>query len=92
MARVRAITDRFRAQWNQTAAPDREMPLVGTSGRMVVADTDAQARKYRDARWYASFMHLWRKFDNVPQFVTFPEDFDQACAMGMAVVGMPAFS
>lgn len=92
IARVRTITDRFRAQWAQTAAPGAEMPLIGTTRHMVVADTDAQARSIGArayARWHASFMHLWRKFDSAPQFATFPEDFDQACAMGMAVVGTP---
>jgi len=93
IARVREITDRFRAQWSLAGKIDVQMPLIGTSRHLVVASSDAQAqaicaRAY--ARWYASFMYLWKLHGTAPQFTPFPEDFSQAQKMGLAVAGSPA--
>lgn len=93
VARVREITDRFRQRWAATGRPRDAMPLMGTSRHLVVAATDGEAHRIASrayARWYASFMHLWRKHGSAPQFAPFPEDFDAACAMGLAVAGAPA--
>lgn len=93
IARVREITDRLRAQWQLAGHAEADLPLMGTSRHIVVADTDAQAqaiaaRAY--ARWYASFMYLWVRHGTVPQFTPFPEDFQQAQKMGLAVAGSAA--
>ncbi|VFR32534.1 Alkanal monooxygenase alpha chain [plant metagenome] len=93
IARVREITDRFRLQWAAAGKVERDLPLIGTSRHVVVAATDAQAlaiaaRAY--ARWYASFMYLWVRHGSVPQFAPFPESFQEAQRLGLAVAGSAA--
>jgi len=93
LARVRQITDRYRAEWAAAGHEPHDMPNVGTTRHVVVAPTDAQAlsiarRAY--ARWWASFMFLWKKHNASPQFSAFPEDFDAAFKAGLLAVGSPA--
>ena len=92
LARVREITDRYRAEWAAAGNPADKMPLVGTTRHLVIAETDGQAmdiarRAY--ARWYASFMFLWKKHGTAPMFAAFPEDFDAVHKAGLAAVGSP---
>ena len=56
---------------------------------IVVGQTDSDARAaaapaYR--KWFASLLHLWR-LHNIPIPLNFPEDFDDARAAGLCVVG-----
>ncbi len=93
IARVREITDRYRSLWAAAGHPAAQMPLVGTTRHVVIADTDAEAMsiaKRAYARWHASFMFLWNKHNAAPQFAAFPEDFDKVCEAGLAAVGTPA--
>ena len=93
LKRVREITDRYRSEWAAAGQPAAQMPLVGTTRHVVIAETDGKAmdiarRAY--ARWYASFMFLWNKHGSAPQFAAFPEDFDAVFKAGLAAVGSPA--
>ena len=93
LARVREITDLYRAQWAAAGHAAAQMPLVGTTRHLVIAETDGKAmdiarRAY--ARWYASFMFLWKKHNAAPVFAAFPEDFDAVFKAGLAAVGSPA--
>ena len=93
LKRVREITDRYRTEWAAAGHPAALMPLVGTTRHLVIAETDGKAmdiarRAY--ARWYASFMFLWKKHGSAPQFAAFPEDFDEVFKAGLAAVGSPA--
>ena len=93
LARVREITDRYRAEWAKAGHSPHTMPLMGTSRHMVIADTDAEAvaiarRAY--ARWWASFMYLWKKHGTQPQFAAFPQDFDTVHKAGLVIAGSPA--
>ncbi len=92
LPRVREITDRYRKEWAAAGHAPGSMPLVGTTRHLVIAETDGKAmdiarRAY--ARWYASFMFLWKKHDSAPQFAAFPEDFDAVHKAGLAAVGSP---
>jgi alkanesulfonate monooxygenase SsuD/methylene tetrahydromethanopterin reductase-like flavin-dependent oxidoreductase (luciferase family) len=91
--RVRQITDRFHERCAVSGLRDSARPLLGTSRHVVVAETDAQAlaraeRAY--ARWHASFMHLWRRHGQSPQFGGFPEDPKVAIEAGLVVAGTAA--
>ena len=93
LARVRQITDRYRAEWAAAGHASTDMPKVGTTRHVVIAPTDAQAlssarRAY--ARWWQSFMFLWKKHNAVPTFSAFPEDFDAAFKAGLIAAGAPA--
>ncbi|WP_028602151.1 LLM class flavin-dependent oxidoreductase [Ottowia thiooxydans] len=93
IARVREITDRFRAQWAGAGKAASALPLIGTSRHVVVAPTDAKALAIAErayARWYASFMYLWLRHGSAPQFTPFPESFQEAQKLGLAVAGSPS--
>ncbi len=93
LKRVREITDRYRSEWAGAGHPADTLPLVGTTRHVVIAETDAEAMKIARrayARWYASFMFLWKKHNSAPQFAAFPEDFDAVFKAGLAAVGSPA--
>jgi len=93
MARVRQITDRYRSEWAAAGHAAAAMPKVGTTRHVVVAPTDAQAQaiaRRAYARWWASFMFLWKKHNSQPTFSAFPEDFDEAFKAGLLAVGSPS--
>ena len=92
-APMRAIVERYRAEWAALGHTPETMPLIGLVRHMVVADTDAAARAlagpaYR--RWRESFLKLWIKHGKMPSpHAIFPETFEQAEAAGRAVAGSP---
>ena len=93
LARVREMTDRYRAEWAAAGHPPATMPLVGTTRHVVIAESEREAvdiarRAY--ARWHASFMFLWRKHGTQPMFAAFPEDFDAVRKAGLVAAGTPA--
>lgn len=88
---VRAITDAYRAAWAAAGRHAEDLPLLGRSHHLVVADTDAEALEllrpaYRE--WFASLDHLWRAHGvRVP--LGLPDDPDAALAMGVCIAGSP---
>lgn len=91
-AAVRVITDRYRAAWERRGNDPARIPYMGTARHVVIADSDAEAvtiarRAY--ARWWESFIFLWRRRGLKPPFTTYTEDFDAALASGQAIAGTP---
>jgi alkanesulfonate monooxygenase SsuD/methylene tetrahydromethanopterin reductase-like flavin-dependent oxidoreductase (luciferase family) len=91
-ADVRTITDAYRAEWARLGRAPDELPLLGRSQHIVVADTDAEALDllrpaYR--QWFSSLDHLWREHGTRVPLVT-PDDPDEAVAAGLAVAGSVA--
>lgn len=89
---VRAMTTRYRREWQAAGQPQTSLPLMGTTRHLVIAPTEREAtdlarRAY--TRWYASFMHLWVKNDAKPG-AYFPSTWDQLAAAGRALAGTPA--
>jgi alkanesulfonate monooxygenase SsuD/methylene tetrahydromethanopterin reductase-like flavin-dependent oxidoreductase (luciferase family) len=86
---VRAITDAYRAAWAEMGRAADDLPLLGRSHHLVIADTDAEARDLaRPAygEWFASLDHLWREHGTrVP--LPMPQDADAAIAAGICVAG-----
>src|SRR4051794_30436685 len=63
---VRPITDAYRAAWAARGRAPEDIPFMGVSRLIVVAETDDEAmsvarRAYR--RWFHSINLLWRKYD-----------------------------
>ena len=63
---VRPITDAYRAEWEARGRAPEDIPFMGVSRLIVVAETDDEAmsvarRAYR--RWFESINLLWRKYD-----------------------------
>ncbi|MDE2007160.1 MAG: LLM class flavin-dependent oxidoreductase [Rhodospirillales bacterium] len=92
-APMRAIVDRYRAEWAALGRAPEALPLIGLVRHMVLAETDAKARDlarpaYR--RWRESFLKLWIRHGKMPSpHAIFPESFDEAEAAGRAVAGAP---
>ena len=92
-AMVRPITDRYRAEWDALGRAAEEIPFMGVSRLIVVAETDREAmetarRAYRP--WFHNINLLWRKYD-VPSPLdgVLPEDFADWHAMRGGFAGTP---
>ena len=90
---VRPITDAYRAEWEARGRAPEDIPFMGVSRLIVVAETDDEAmsvarRAYR--RWFESINLLWRKYD-VPSPLdgVLPEDFADWHAAGAGFAGTP---
>jgi alkanesulfonate monooxygenase SsuD/methylene tetrahydromethanopterin reductase-like flavin-dependent oxidoreductase (luciferase family) len=89
---VREVTDAYRAAWaHEGRAPD-ELPLLGRSFHLVIADTDAEAidlLRPAYSAWFASLDHLWREHGTrVP--LGMPEYPVEALEAGICVAGSAA--
>jgi alkanesulfonate monooxygenase SsuD/methylene tetrahydromethanopterin reductase-like flavin-dependent oxidoreductase (luciferase family) len=93
VAKVREITDRYRAEWAAVGRAPEQIPLLGLNRPVVVADTDREALALGRRAWpmfYESFMKLWRKYGTQPRYARLPEDFETAVKNGGALAGSPA--
>ncbi len=90
---MRAITERYRAEWAALGHGPETLPLIGLVRHMVVADTDAAARDIAEPayrRWRESFLKLWIKHGQLPSpHALFPPSFAEAEAQGRAIAGNP---
>ena len=92
-ARVREITDAYRARWEEAGRQASELPLLGMTRHIVVADTDAEARaigRRAFPLWRESFFKLWERHGQSPPNVSYPRDFDGMIEAGFAIAGAPA--
>jgi alkanesulfonate monooxygenase SsuD/methylene tetrahydromethanopterin reductase-like flavin-dependent oxidoreductase (luciferase family) len=90
---VRAITDRYRAEWAKLGKDPARIPLMGVNRHVVVAATDREAmeiggRGYR--RWHENFSSLWRRRGvALPAAIAYPEAFEGIVQKGQAIAGSP---
>jgi alkanesulfonate monooxygenase SsuD/methylene tetrahydromethanopterin reductase-like flavin-dependent oxidoreductase (luciferase family) len=92
VAKVREITDRYRAEWAAAGNSPDDIPLLGINRFVITADTDAQALELGRRAWplfYANFMKLWKKHGTQPRYARIPEDFDSVVRNGGALAGSP---
>jgi alkanesulfonate monooxygenase SsuD/methylene tetrahydromethanopterin reductase-like flavin-dependent oxidoreductase (luciferase family) len=90
VAKVREITDRYRAEWAAIGNSPDDIPLLGINRFVIAADTDREAMELGRRAWpafYASFMKLWKKHDTQPRYARIPEDFDTLVKNGGALAG-----
>ena len=88
-ARVRATTDRYRAEH----PGGDHAPLLGINRYVVVAPTDAEARAIGMRAWGPFFKHfrtLWDLHGTEPVNAKLPPAFETVLASGNAIVGSPA--
>jgi alkanesulfonate monooxygenase SsuD/methylene tetrahydromethanopterin reductase-like flavin-dependent oxidoreductase (luciferase family) len=91
-AAVRPITDAFRAAWRELDRPAAELPLMGITRHVVLAETDAEAlaiaeRAYQP--WRHAFFKLWHRYGAAPPGVVLPETYAGAVDYGIAHAGSP---
>ncbi|MGH6790393.1 MAG: LLM class flavin-dependent oxidoreductase [Pseudolabrys sp.] len=93
-ARARAISDRYRQEWAALGRAPAELPMIGITRHIVVADTDEAAQKIaRRAypRWRDAMDFLWRHAN--ADFVLkeiYPSDFESLQTIGHGIAGSPA--
>lgn len=93
-AAVRAITDRYRAEWAKLGRDPHRIPLMGVNRHVVVAETDRAAmeigrRAYR--RWFENFANLWRRRNvPLPGNIAYSADFDGIVKSEQAIAGSPS--
>jgi alkanesulfonate monooxygenase SsuD/methylene tetrahydromethanopterin reductase-like flavin-dependent oxidoreductase (luciferase family) len=93
VAKIREITDRYRAEWAVAGNAAGDLPLLGINRVVVAADTDHEAMALGRRAWpvfYANFMKLWKKHGTQPRYARIPEDFDTAVKNGGALAGSPS--
>jgi alkanesulfonate monooxygenase SsuD/methylene tetrahydromethanopterin reductase-like flavin-dependent oxidoreductase (luciferase family) len=90
---VKPLADAFRSEWAVLGKPANQIPLIGLSRHIVVAETDATARDIARAAyrpWRKSMAFLWEWAGHAfPIAFIYPDDFDQLQANGMGIAGTP---
>ena len=88
--RVRQATELYRSEW---AGAPGDIPLMGVSRHIVVADSDEEARALARpayARWRGSMAKLWEdRGAGFPLGGHLPLEWDAAEAMGHGCAGSP---
>ena len=89
---VRAITDRYRSEWDKAGNTAESLPLMGTTRHIVIAETEREAMEIAErgyARWRESFLLLWIKHGSLrPSAAAMPRaSFAEAEKDGRAVAG-----
>ncbi|HZP99420.1 MAG TPA: LLM class flavin-dependent oxidoreductase [Reyranella sp.] len=87
------FTARFRASWAELGRGPDDLPFIGNTRNVVVAESEREA--VSSARrafkvWYGSLVHLWRAQGLELPSQIFPSDFDEAVGLGYVVAGSPA--
>jgi alkanesulfonate monooxygenase SsuD/methylene tetrahydromethanopterin reductase-like flavin-dependent oxidoreductase (luciferase family) len=92
-APVRAITDRYRQEWQDAhGASGAALPMMGLGRHLMVGETEKEAfetGKRAFGVWYRNLMHLWRLHGNPLATYPIPEDFATAVNAGIVIVGTP---
>ena len=90
---MRAITDRYRAEWEALGKPAAELPLMGLNRNIVLADSEAEALRVARrafAPWRRALDHLWDLHGvRSPLEGKMPHDFDEFRRAGLAYAGTP---
>jgi alkanesulfonate monooxygenase SsuD/methylene tetrahydromethanopterin reductase-like flavin-dependent oxidoreductase (luciferase family) len=92
-APMRALTDRYRSEWDGLGNDPADLPLMGVGRHVVVAQTRHEAleiaRRGYD-KWRASFLKLWIEHGMMPSpAAVFPERYEDAEAQGRTIAGTP---
>jgi alkanesulfonate monooxygenase SsuD/methylene tetrahydromethanopterin reductase-like flavin-dependent oxidoreductase (luciferase family) len=91
---TRPLTDAYRSEWATRGKLETELPLLGLTRHIVIADTDAQAqdiaqRAYRP--WRRNMELLWEQRGvPFPLQETLPHEFDRLQRSGHGFAGNPA--
>ena len=88
---ARELHDLFLKEWLAAGNESDDLPFFGSSKHIIVAETDAQARKLADTayRMYSHHTTLLAKRSGIPRTRTWIEDVDEALASGILFAGSP---
>jgi alkanesulfonate monooxygenase SsuD/methylene tetrahydromethanopterin reductase-like flavin-dependent oxidoreductase (luciferase family) len=93
-ARARDISIRYRKEWGELRRKGDDLPMIGITRHIVVAETDAEAQRIaREAYppWREAIGFLWErsKVDFVLAGI-YPKTFEELQAIGHGIAGAPA--
>jgi alkanesulfonate monooxygenase SsuD/methylene tetrahydromethanopterin reductase-like flavin-dependent oxidoreductase (luciferase family) len=91
--RVRPLTDAYRAEWAALGRPAEDVPALGISRQIVIADTNAAAMAIANrafAPFRESISHLWHKFGVPMPPVLAADTYEGIAATGHCYAGDPA--
>lgn len=90
---VRALTDVYKKAWTAEGRSLDDLPLVGVSRHIVVAETDAEAKKLAArayGRWLHSFRKLWEDHGyGTPLTDLYPDTWEELEGMRNGCAGSP---
>jgi alkanesulfonate monooxygenase SsuD/methylene tetrahydromethanopterin reductase-like flavin-dependent oxidoreductase (luciferase family) len=89
---ARRTLDRYREEWARLGRAERDLPFLGLARHIVVAGTDAEARRIARAafkRWRKSFSALWDE-RGIPFPFEFPWEWDGLEERSLGCAGAPA--
>jgi alkanesulfonate monooxygenase SsuD/methylene tetrahydromethanopterin reductase-like flavin-dependent oxidoreductase (luciferase family) len=93
-ARAQAVAARYRAAWAEAGRDPADLPMIGISRHVVVAETDAAALRLAEAAyvgWRAAMDFIWRRSNLAfPLAEIFPQSFAELMALGHGIAGSPA--
>lgn len=92
--RARAIGDRYRTDWRALGRDDAALPHIGITRHVVVAETDADARRiaakaYGHWRQSMGWLHQ-RAGQDFSLKAIYPQTFEELESLGHGVAGSPA--
>ena len=87
---VRTITDVYRSEWAKLGRPAEQLPLLGVSRHVVIAETDSAAldlahRSY--AEWRESLLLLWEQRGVTAPLISYPPTGAGAIRAGIMFAG-----
>jgi alkanesulfonate monooxygenase SsuD/methylene tetrahydromethanopterin reductase-like flavin-dependent oxidoreductase (luciferase family) len=90
---ARAIVDRYLAERARLGKQQENLPLMGVSKHVVVAETDAEARRIAARAypvWLESFRWLFERHGTEPRITNIlPPTFDELMQIGNGIAGSP---
>ena len=92
-SRARDIACRYRSEWAAAGRNINDLPMIGISRHIVVAETDREARRIADEAyrpWREALEHLWhRSRAAFPLAAAYPQHFEELVAIGHGIAGSP---
>jgi alkanesulfonate monooxygenase SsuD/methylene tetrahydromethanopterin reductase-like flavin-dependent oxidoreductase (luciferase family) len=93
-SRARDIVSRYRDDWANAGNSSDELPMIGISRHIVVAETDEEARRIAAEAylpWREALELLWQRSRVAfPLAAAYPKRFDELAAIGHGIAGSPA--
>jgi len=89
---VKALTDRYREEWEKAGNAARDIPIIGMNRHIVIADTEAEAVKASKtayAAWFHSLALLWKRKGLSLPLAGYTDDYDEAVRRGFIIAGTP---
>jgi alkanesulfonate monooxygenase SsuD/methylene tetrahydromethanopterin reductase-like flavin-dependent oxidoreductase (luciferase family) len=92
-SRARDISARYRDDWAAAGRTSSDLPMIGITRHIVVAETDGEARRIADEAyrpWREAMEFMWQRSRVAfPLAAVYPQRFDELAAIGHGIAGSP---